>query len=100
MLKRLLNSLKKKPAAPAAMPAPAPAEDPRVARVRAAFATFEAQYSEFKEAARQPDASAKTLMDFAQACFELERDAECEASSIASWHWSRKTRPPIIQWPC
>lgn len=76
MLKHLLNSLGKKSRRPGA--AAARAEDPRVAKVLAVYAASKARYAALREPARAAGASFDTLMDFAQACFDLELDAECE----------------------
>ena len=75
MLKHLLSALKKKPQP--ALPPSAPA-DPRVAKVVAAHHAFQAQYAALEQPARAADAPLQTMMDFAQACFELELDSECE----------------------
>lgn len=77
MLRRLLRAFGKTTPAPAA-PAAAPVEDPRVAETLAEFRRMKAGYAALAQPAAAPDATLALLMQFAHACYVMERDDECE----------------------
>jgi tetratricopeptide (TPR) repeat protein len=77
VFKRLLRSLAR-PAGTQAAPAQAAAADPRIAKVLAAHAAAQGRYAELAGPASNLAAPLETLMAFAQAAYDLERDQECE----------------------
>lgn len=82
MFKQLLRSLARPARADGAPATPAPAADPRVTRVLAAHAAAQARYAELAGPAGAPDAGVDLLMRFAEQCFHLELDTECEQSLL------------------
>jgi tetratricopeptide (TPR) repeat protein len=77
MFRQLLRTLRKPAGTPVAAPSQAPA-DPRVAQLLAAHAAVQARFVELAGPAQAPSASIETLMAYAQAAYDLERDEECE----------------------